>query len=82
MPEIKIVSWNCRGAVNSVFVCEMREIIRLYKPSVIILLEPRVSGATADSVCKRLGMKRWVRSEASGFSSGVWVCWDDDQISL
>lgn len=59
-----ILSWNCRGAGSKEFACEIKELMKVYKPTVIILLEPRISGGAADSACKKLvntvgsGLKR------------------------
>lgn len=47
--------------------------IREHMPSIIVLIEPRINGEVADVVCKKLGKKTWIRSEAFGFSDGVWV---------
>lgn len=78
--------WNFRGAGSGEFACEMKEIMREHIPHVIILLEPRTSGDTTDTIYKKLGkkkwMKKWIRSEAAGFSGNVFVMWDDVQISL
>lgn len=41
-----------------------------------ILIERRINSESADAVSRSLGKNRWVRSEASGFSGGVWVLWD------
>lgn len=48
----------------------------------IILLEPWISSYTADRVCKRLGRTRWIQSEVAGFSYGVWISWDEEEVSL
>lgn len=53
-----------------------------YRPSIIVLLEPRISSETADAICNRLGNNRWVRSKAFGFSGDMWVLWDDMAIGL
>lgn len=49
----------------------MRELIREFKPRMIILIEPRISGDLADRVCESLGKTKWIRSEARGFSGGI-----------
>lgn len=54
----------------------------LYKPEAIALLEPRISGDTANHVCKMIGRKNWVRIEADGFSGGIWVLWDRDFLEM
>lgn len=62
----KVVSWNCRGAAGREFLVQIREIIREFRPKILIIIEPRISGATADKVCKSLGKKWWIgqRQEA------------------
>lgn len=57
---------------------EMKNFIREYRSQIIILLEPRISGNSVDDVCNKLGMKQRVRTEADGFSGGIWVLWRDE----
>lgn len=61
---------------------EMRKMMREYNPVIIILSEPKISGEAADKVCGKLEKKRWVRSEASGFNGGVWILWNEEEVSL
>lgn len=56
--------------------------MREFQQKIVILLEPRISGAMTDTVCVRLGKKRWARSEAMGFSGGVWVLLDEEKVEL
>nr|GMD68491.1 ribonuclease H [Ipomoea batatas] len=39
-------------------------------------MEPKVSGAHANTICMKLGFLDWVRVEAVGFSGGIWVFWN------
>lgn len=80
--EARILCWNCRGAGGRRFACEIKELLREYKPKILILLEPRISGETADKVCQKFGKKSWARSESVGFSGGIWVFWEDDEVDL
>lgn len=77
-----VLCWNCRGAGGREFVSEVKELLSVYRPTILMLLEPRISGETVDKVCKKLGKKSWVRSEATGFSGGTWVCWNDEEVDL
>lgn len=56
--------------------------LRTYKQIVVALLEPCISGDTADGVCKSLKKKNYARVEAMGFSGGIWVLWDEENIKL
>ncbi|CAN1185259.1 hypothetical protein LINPERHAP2_LOCUS37442 [Linum perenne] len=51
-------------------------------PDVVILVEPKISGTTADRVCRRLGFDEFQREEAVGFSGGIWVLWHSTQVTL
>lgn len=66
--------WNCRGAGNREFLCKMIEMMKEFRPSIVVLLKPRISGLTANDVCAKLGRRRWIHSEAAGFNSGIWRC--------
>lgn len=67
---------NCRGAGNDNFLRNLRDLKFIHRPAIIAILEPRVSGAVADRQCKLMGMKRWYRVEANGFSRGIWILWE------
>lgn len=56
-----ILSWNCLRADNSTFARSLREIMRFYKPVIIILLEPKINSLEADEACSRIGKKDSVR---------------------
>lgn len=80
--EEKIFSWNCRGATSKDFMREMNEWRRLHKPTIILLIEPKINGSGANKVCRRLGKTHSTRYEAVGFSGGLWVLWDDSRIKV
>ncbi|KAL4325308.1 hypothetical protein GQ457_11G022240 [Hibiscus cannabinus] len=42
---------------------------------VLAIMEPRVSGLTADNFIRRAGFDYSYRVEANGFSGGIWVMW-------
>lgn len=74
--------WDRRGAGCKEFTSEMKEIVKEYRLTVVVLLEPRISGDTADGVCNKLGKKRLIQSEVAGLSRGVWILLDDVEIIL
>lgn len=71
MIEGGILCWTCCGAKSSEFLRELKEFQRVYKPVIIILIKPKISGVEADTVCKRIDKRHWFRSEAEGFSVGI-----------
>lgn len=42
--------------------------MRNYNPTIVVLLDPCITGAGAREVCKKLKKLHWIRSEADGFS--------------
>nr|XP_025611899.1 uncharacterized protein LOC112705278 [Arachis hypogaea] len=79
---MNIFSWNTRGIANRDTVRTLKELKRLYKPDVIILLEPRCSGTNAEEVIQSIGSQFSCVEEAVGFSGGVWVLWDDASLMI
>lgn len=75
-----IICWNCRVAKSGESLREIRDLIGVHQPVLIVLLEPRVSGDVADGICKKLGKKVWIRFEANVFSGGIWMFRDEDGI--
>ena len=52
--DCDIFIWNCQGANGSKFVRTMLCFLDKYKPKILVLLEPRISGFKADRVIKNL----------------------------
>ena len=67
-------------AVNLVALCVV--FAEQYKPKIIVLLEPRISGIKADRVVKNLGFDRSHRIKAEGFAGGIWVLWREVVVYL
>lgn len=78
----RVISWNCCGARSPQFLWNARELIKTFRPSIFLILEPPISSSAADVVCRRLGRREWVRSEAKGFSGGIWVLWNREEVNL
>lgn len=56
--------------------------IALHSIDVCVLFEPKTSGEKAISVASKLGFKNYHLEEASGYSGGIWLCWNDDATKL
>lgn len=80
MKSLSIMVWNTSGAGNNYFLNALHDLIRLYAPSVIALVEPRISGDDADRVCNRIGYDGRIRMEVVGFSGGIWLLWRKDEV--
>ncbi|XP_019158517.1 PREDICTED: uncharacterized protein LOC109155288 [Ipomoea nil] len=54
------------GAASSSFRRTLKLLLRLHKPSLICLLEPKVSGVHADNICSSLAFDEWVQDTHAG----------------
>lgn len=77
-----ILNWNVRGASNNEFDRTLREIIRVNKPDILTLHEPRISGDRPQNVIRNLGFNHHILVEAKGFSGGIWILWNRPDISI
>lgn len=66
--SIKILVWNVQGVGNKVPI--IRELVRINKPLVLVLVEMHLSGDQAQKFCDRIGFTGQKRVEAQGFSRG------------
>jgi len=67
-----------------IFVEHLNFFCRKQKVDIVALQEPRYSGNVALRTIKSLGFKKFLLSEARGFSGGIWLLWNrtDLQIQL
>ena len=72
---ISIMYWNVQGAASANFRRSFRTIIKNYNPSMVVLMEPRISGVKADDFIKKSGFDQSHRVEAVGFFGGIWLLW-------
>ncbi|XP_031131901.1 uncharacterized protein LOC116033288 [Ipomoea triloba] len=73
----RCIVWNYQGAGGRVFHRVLSNLIQTHKPTILGLVEPKVSGSQANAICSKLGFSDWVRVEAVGFSGGIWIFWND-----
>ena len=69
--------WNCQGAKSSKFRVTFRNFCQLYRPDLVVLVEPKVSGKVADKVISGLGYQFSTRAEARGRAGGIWILWKE-----
>ncbi|KAJ4836400.1 hypothetical protein Tsubulata_039886 [Turnera subulata] len=68
--------------IDEVLSHDTREVGVRYKPSIMVIVEPRISGERATRVIRRLGFPRSHRVDSRGFSGGIWILWKNDLLSV
>ncbi|XP_061370977.1 uncharacterized protein LOC133313599, partial [Gastrolobium bilobum] len=66
------------GAVKPQFQKSLFLFTRKYKPSIVVILEPRCSGQKAADIIRKSGFKHAFVQEAEGYSGGIWILWNDE----
>ena len=80
--DLKILTWNCRGAANPEFRRAFLELKRIHNPIICFILETRVSGEPANRLCDQLGFGGKHIVNANGFSGGIWMIWDPTAVKV
>ncbi len=80
--SMKILLWNYRGVGNPNFQRNFAALMRYHHPAIVVLVETRISGQRAATFNTALGFDRVIRSDAVGFSGGIWLLWDSAQVHL
>lgn len=71
---MRILSWNCRRADKSNFFRNLYELVVMYKPYFLVILEPCIPSKVARivSTCRCDG---FFVVDARGFFGGIWYFW-------
>nr|POE77222.1 receptor like protein 30 [Quercus suber] len=80
--EMKILVWNCKGAGSTSFRQNFLDMTRRLRPTIAVIMETRISGTRAEEVSSSLGFNNVCRSDASGFSGGIWILWNAQDTDL
>ena len=79
---MKIILWNCRGALNLRFHTVLTELINAHSPSIVIVTETRVGGERAKEITSRLPFDEALHADTVGYSGGIWVLWNSDEVEV
>lgn len=77
-----VLSWNCKGAVSKEFGRVFRDIVRVHKPDIVALQEPRCTGIRARNRIRSLGFNYSEVIYCNGFSGGIWLMWKDVNLKV
>lgn len=79
---MNILIWNCRGANNPNFCNNVSDMIRRHYLAIMIITETNLSGDRAKGIIDRLPMDGVIVANSFGWSGGLWLLWDSDQVEL
>ncbi|KAI9087295.1 hypothetical protein K1719_030765 [Acacia pycnantha] len=70
------------GAASKGVAAVLRDLKYRHRLDVVVILEPRVSGKSVDKIIKGWGFNHSVRKEAEGFSGGIWILWNLNELRI
>ncbi|KAF8390857.1 hypothetical protein HHK36_023156 [Tetracentron sinense] len=79
---MKLVVWNGRGAGGKTFLRNLKELIRMHDPQILVLMETRIGEEKAVSVISKLHFSGSFRVDAQGYSGGIWLLWKKELITV
>ncbi|GKV28437.1 hypothetical protein SLEP1_g37496 [Rubroshorea leprosula] len=79
---MKIISWNCRGALKAGFRKSVTDLIRIHNPAMLLILETKISCPDAQEVANSLGFPKSCIVNSYGLAGGLWLLWDDSRLSV
>lgn len=71
--DISFLSWNIRGASNATTRRHVKEIVRKYKPSFLLIMETHCQFNKMNHFWNQVGYTSVHVSEAQGQAGGIWV---------
>lgn len=79
---MRVLAWNCRGAGCPNTVRTILQLIRDHSPTILFLMEPRVSSTKAKRIIRNTHYTHVAVVEARGFSGGLWCMWDAHSVKV
>ncbi|KAL7218868.1 hypothetical protein ACSBR2_012022 [Camellia fascicularis] len=75
--SMDLLIWNYRGAGNKRFKRNMRELVRIHKPYLLVLLETKVEFSAMGMFFNRMGFTTSAHVDPIGRSGGIWMNYSD-----
>ncbi|KAI8005429.1 hypothetical protein LOK49_LG08G01820 [Camellia lanceoleosa] len=82
MDSINMLFWNCRGVGNNAFKRNMRELISIHKPAILILMETKVCYSFMANFFNNLGFIVATIADPTRRARGIWLLCDTTQVNI
>ncbi|XP_058725546.1 uncharacterized protein LOC131596825 [Vicia villosa] len=80
--NIKIILWNCRGAVGKDFYRYSKYYVDICKPEIFVLMETRCDPTKLYKPMKKLGFSQFFSVENEGYAGGIVVACRDETLKV
>uniref|UniRef100_A0A2N9F8F6 RNase H type-1 domain-containing protein n=1 Tax=Fagus sylvatica TaxID=28930 RepID=A0A2N9F8F6_FAGSY len=79
---VNILTWNCRGVLNTCFRRAFLDLLHNTNPQVLILTETRLGGTRAMVLARSFPFDGFLCTKTIGFAGGIWILWKTDAVNL
>ncbi|KAI8007760.1 hypothetical protein LOK49_LG07G03709 [Camellia lanceoleosa] len=82
MDSMKILIWNCRRAGNNIFKRNLRELLNIHKPEILVFMETKVPFSSLGNFFNNLGFSASTVVDPVGKIGGIWMLWDTAHVNV
>lgn len=75
--DLYLLMWNIRGAVNPRGNRRIKEIVRKYKPTIVMLVETHSSFSRVKRFWSKMGYWLIALEDSNGQARGIWILSND-----
>lgn len=72
---MNLLFWNCYGIANEATVRVVNNLVHVHDPTVLVLLETRISQDKANILCSKFGFSCCYKMKVDGFGGAIWMLW-------
>ncbi|CAL5416425.1 unnamed protein product [Camellia sinensis] len=80
--SMTLLIWNCRGAGNKKFKRNLRELVQIHKPDLLVLMETKVELAAMGMFFNQMGFTTSAHVDLVGRSGGIWMLWNPSLVNV
>ncbi|KAL7245795.1 hypothetical protein ACSBR2_001015 [Camellia fascicularis] len=80
--SMTLLIWNCRGAGNKKFKKNLRELVQIHKPDLLVLMETKVELASMGMFFNHMGFTTSAHVDPVGRSRGIWMLWNPSLVNV
>lgn len=82
IPSMDLLIWNCRGASNHRFKRNLRELVQIHRPKLMVLLETKVEFKEMGMFLNCMGFTASSHVDPIGRSGGIWMLWNPNFVNV
>ena len=79
---MKVLIWNCRGALKPNFQDHITDLFRSHNPAILVVMETHIGGVRAREITDRLPFENAIHTDTIGLTGGLWMLWNSERVDV